>query len=268
MEGLLASASQDGTARLWRLPGREPLVLSGHAGAVTQVAFAPGDELVATLSADRTVRLWDPASGELVRVLEPKGPPTDRIAWSPDGSRLAVGGQGGEVRFLDPRGEEPERVLAAHEAPVVAMAWTPGLLVTGALDGIVRLWDPATLEWRGALEGHAGTVRVLAFSPDGQLIATGSADRTVRVWTRSGRVLATLEGHEDHVTALSWHPGSGRLASSSFDTTVRVWDARRDESILAATPDALRAEAESRTGLRVKALRVVPVEHDRLRAAP
>ncbi|HEX6074315.1 MAG TPA: WD40 repeat domain-containing protein, partial [Micromonosporaceae bacterium] len=131
------------------VPQRCLRLIEGHAGwilrkSVYAVAFSPDGRLLATGSDDRTVRLWDPATGD------PIGRPftghTDwvrAVAFSPDGRLLASGGD----------------------------------------DKTVRLWDPATGGPIGRpLTGHTGPVWAVAFSPDGRLLASGSYDKTVRLW--------------------------------------------------------------------------------------
>ncbi len=93
---------------------------------------------------------------------------------------------------------------------------------------LVDLWDPRTGHHQATFAGHLDSVHCLAFSNDGKLLASGSADFAVRVWdVETGRPAGELVGHAGAITGLSFKPGAGAvLASSSKDRSVRLWNAR------------------------------------------
>src|SRR5262249_23320980 len=150
----LASASWDGTARLWDpATGEEKFVLDGHTAPVRSVAFAPDGTTLATGSFDGSVRLWSAATGDERRSLPSEPGAITRVAVSPDGKALAAAenartGKGGQWTKTD-RGWDERR------------------------PGRVRLWDVATRRERSVLAGHQGMILSLGFSPDGGLLATG-----------------------------------------------------------------------------------------------
>ncbi|PGG95459.1 hypothetical protein AJ79_10049, partial [Helicocarpus griseus UAMH5409] len=87
------------------------------------------------------------------------------------------------------------------------------------------LWDPSTGELRQTLEGHSYGVISVAFSLDGQLLASGSIDSTIELWDLSmGKLQQTLEGHSYGVISVAFSPDGQLLASGSADKTIKLWD--------------------------------------------
>ncbi len=170
--------------KLCARPSSAPWNLRGHRGPVTGMAISPDGELIATSSLDRTVRLWDPRSGQQLRCL--MGGHRDwvrAVAFSPDGKLLASTGDDGAIRLWDPISGERKYRLAGHEGWVRGLAWSPDgrIVVSGGSDGMVCLWEAASLQQLARLGPLAGGITRLAFDPQGQWLAVGRPG-AVEVW--------------------------------------------------------------------------------------
>src|SRR6266566_1738547 len=243
---LLASASWDGTVRLWDpVTGALADELIGHTGGVSSVAFGttPGGQLLLASGDDEgMVRLWDPATGVPVGKFLGHTGGVSSVAFgtTPGGQLLlASGGEGGMVRLWDPAtGAAAGDPLPGHTGGMNAVAFgtTPGgqlLLASGGEGGMVRLWDPATGAAAGdPLPGHTGWVNAVAFgtTASGQLLLASSGDAgMVRLWDPATGAAAgdPLPGHTGWVNAVAFGTtASGQLllASSGDAGMVRLWD--------------------------------------------
>jgi small GTP-binding protein len=135
-------------------------------------------------------------------------------------------------------------------AEPVALSPDGRYITSGAMDGSVRLWDPATGdEIKGLLE-HSIPITVVAWSESG-LLASGSRDTLICLWNVETDVpLRTLMGHSRTISTLAWSPDESMLASGAEDKTVRIWDVRTGEQLamLASHPRTVRCVAWSPDG--------------------
>ena len=224
-------------------PAAPPILVldsGGHTSIIRKVLFTPDGKELISVSDDKTVRFWDVASGEPVRVLRPPIEPGFEgklyaAALSPDGRTLAVGGYGlpkdafGSIYLISTTTGRIERVLKGHTNVIHALAFgvPPGgrlLLASGSGDNTARIWEVDTGECRSVLEGHTNLVGGVAFAPDTSRLATASGDKTARIWSvADGKCLQTLQGHTKDVRCVAWSPDGKLLATGGFDGSIRLW---------------------------------------------
>jgi sugar lactone lactonase YvrE len=204
-----------------------PRTLKGHRGSVLAVSFAPDGKVLASSSRDRTIKLWDPATGALKRTLTEHRADVYDVTFSPRGDLLASGSADKTVKLWDARTGKVIRTLEGHTDIVRSVAFSPDqkTLASASVDRTVRLWDVTTGKLQRTLEGHRARVKSVAYAPDGAILASASSDQTIRLWEeRTGQVKRVLAGHTSDLECIAFSPDGKLLASSSNDTTVRLWD--------------------------------------------
>jgi WD40 repeat protein len=249
------TAQEGATVKLYDLAGgKELFVLKGHEGPVAAVTFSSDGSLLATAGADKTLRLWQVATGKQAGRMDPvaslRRPQAPSNAWrglavlvpdeiggsatgtcnslafSNDGKTLA-GVAGGEVRLWETATGKLRGRLAAPAAGVNVQAFAPRgrYLATAGTDEVIRLWDTVTGKLLRGYFGHEGQVHCLAFTPDGRRLLSGGADGTVRVWdVATAEELGQFQGHRGEVFALALHRDGRRFVSGGADSLIYQWE--------------------------------------------
>jgi WD40 repeat protein len=215
--------------------------------------FSPDGHEILTGGMDGVLRLWDANSGAEVRQLGEPGDPLLCIAFCPTSrdaahSHYVLAGRGSlriqddksepgpdqVVQLLDTDTGKEKRSFRGHTHLVTGVAFSPDgrRILSGSMDGSIRLWKLENGQEMRRFEGHAGAVRSVSFSPDGRCVLSGGYDGTARVWdVESGKELKKLQGHQSWVTCAVFSPDGRRALTASADKSLRLWDVESGREI-------------------------------------
>ena len=202
----------------WHPPWKLFRVISGHLGWVRALAMEPGNQWFASGAGDRTIKIWDLASGTLKLTLTGHISTVRGLAVSPRHPYLFSCGEDKMVKCWDLETNKVIRHYHGHLSGVYTLSLHPTLdvLCTGGRDGVVRVWDMRTRSNIHVLSGHKGTVSsVVTQATDPQVISS-SLDSTVRMYDlAAGKTMGVLTHHKKGVRALCTHPTEYTFASAS-----------------------------------------------------
>ena len=232
----IATASQDGTAKIWdAATGKELLTLQagGDSGAINSLAYSPDGTRIATGHDDGTAKVWDVATGRVILTLSGHSNFVYSVAHSSDGAHIATASGDNTVKMWDAvTGRELYTLSADHAAGSVAFSPDGKRFATAGDDNTVRIWDVTTGNELFKFSGHTDVIGKVAFSPDGTRIATVSEDNTARVWDAATGVQQLLLNLPAKGRSVAFSPNGKQLATSGFDGTATVWDANSGKELL------------------------------------
>ena len=209
----------------WHAPWKLIRVVSGHLGWVRALAVEPGNEWFASGAGDRTIKIWDLASGALRLTLTGHISTVRGLAVSPRHPYLFSCGEDKMVKCWDLETNKVIRHYHGHLSGVYTLSLHPTLdvLVTGGRDGVARVWDMRSRSNIHVLSGHKQTVTDLKCQEADPQVVTSSLDSTVRLWDlAAGKTMGILTHHKKGVRALALHPKEFTFASGSTGS-IKQW---------------------------------------------
>jgi WD40 repeat protein len=238
-DNIIVSAGDDNKIKIWDVKTEtgNPQVLGEHEDIIRTIAFNPDRRKIVSGSDDTTLKTWDISKWECIRTHIGHKDSITTVAWSPDGEKLYSSSSDKTVKVWD-----VSEVTYIHDLPD---NWDSIGTHTSAANSVSDLADSCHF----TMFGDEATLKSVAWSPDGNKIATASRDRTLKIWdVETGECLAVLFGHESTVRAVAWSPDGTKILSGSRDKTLKIWDTSKFEEItppIAPSPQWIRSVAWS-----------------------
>ncbi|KAJ6645347.1 F-box-like/WD repeat-containing protein ebi [Pseudolycoriella hygida] len=253
---LLASGSHDSTARIWDLSDNSES-LNEHVlchynhyaqdstdvlkdGDVMSLDWNHNGSLLATGSYDGYVRIWT-TNGRLTNAFGNNKGPIFALKWNKRGYYILSAEINGTFIWDAITGQCTQQ-FSFHSAPAFDVDWhTNRSFASCSTDGSIHICELGVNKPTKSFQGHRGEVNIVRFDPQGQLLASGSDDKTIKIWSmQQDTCVHDLQAHSNVIYTVKWSPtGPGTrnpnmnrtLASASFDGTIRLWDVERSAYI-------------------------------------
>ena len=230
-------AVSDNRAYVWKwgsADGANVVTLSGAQGAINGAAISPDQHWYATVSADRSVRIYSADDPQRVpRVLNGHTAVPISVQFSPDNRLLLTTSRDQTARIWDVGSGSEIARLVGHAGSVNDASYSPDsrFIVTASTDHTVIVWDAGVGRAEDDLRGHTDAVTSAHFSPDGKRVVTASGDSTARIWNVETGATVFILKHDGTVNSAQFSANGEFAVTASTDNTARVWNVSTGQSI-------------------------------------
>ncbi|MFY9223281.1 MAG: SUMF1/EgtB/PvdO family nonheme iron enzyme, partial [Blastocatellia bacterium] len=199
----------------------------GHEGAIYAASYSNDSRLIATASADKTVKIWDSTNASLKASLNAHQASVINVMFSPDDKLLVTGSTDKTAKIWQISENKLLHTLEAHKNGITSSKFSLDgkTILTTSKDKTACLWNAETGNLISTLLGHQQDIATGEFSPNGELIITSSYDNTARIWDKStGKFLVTLSAHEAGLVNAKFSSDGKKVVTTSLDKTLRIWN--------------------------------------------
>ncbi len=233
-DGMLIAAAgglpgQKGEIKLWNVATRTVTqTMAGHRDCIYAAVFSPDGKTLATASYDKLIKIWDTATGKEIRTLKDHIDAIYALVFSPDGTRLISAAADRSVKVWNAATGERLYTMSEPIDGLNALAIAPkgDLVAAGGIDKNIRIWQlgPTSTTLKSTLIAHEDSILQLSWSPDGKVLISSGADRTIKAFSVPDlEQLTDWPSQSDWVTALKFSPDGKRFAAGRFDGSLQFY---------------------------------------------
>lgn len=218
----------------------EVVPATAHNDGVTSLAFSPNGRFLLSGGGDSTPRLWDVATGRLLRIFRGHSGHINAVAFSPDGRFAVSGSLDATLKLWDIETGQAVHTFSGHSEYVTSVAFSRDgrSILSGARSDPtleeeeksdpIRLWDVARGRLIRTFKGQTWEVHSVALSPDRRLALSGDKDGKIKLWdTSKGRSIRTFTGNLPEIIAVAFAADARSALSASRDSALKVWTSRQ-----------------------------------------
>lgn len=209
-------------------------IMTGHTSFINCLVFSPDGETLISGSADKTIKIWNFATGKEIRTIKDHNSFINYLTITPDGQTLVSASADKTIKLWHLATGKLIRTLKGHSGYVNYLAITPDgqTLASASSDKNIKLWDLSNGQEIRTLKGHLNSVNSLAISQDSKTLFSAGADKNIKIWDlATGKQIRTLTGHTSFVNYLVISLDGKKLLSASADKTIKIWNIATGEEI-------------------------------------